>query len=238
VFDSSMRPMSIDVIGAPPVHGTTAEWVRCTSVTDVPADAIQIQFAAALWGPGTVWMDGFEIGVVPPSVPTTDDGNWSLFTPFADRFAASLDAAEVRNGHATVCLHSDGGATPKGGFGAYLRRVHQQELDQYIGRRMRITAWMKCEDVTDSAAGLFATATQNSRVLARYGNREKPPLKGTLGWMRYSAEMKVPRGVDSMELGVVLQGSGKVWIDDVKIEAVDAPVTATKRTVTTTARKP
>jgi hypothetical protein len=53
----------------------------------------------------------------------------------------------------------------------------------------------------------------------------------------------VPLGVDSMELGVVLQGSGKVWIDDVKIEAVDALPTSpkmptTRKPGTTTAHRP
>ncbi|MEA2711510.1 MAG: hypothetical protein QOF78_4111 [Phycisphaerales bacterium] len=227
VLDGAMNTISMDVIGTPAVRGTTSDWVRCSSVADIPHNAVQIQFAGALWGPGVVWMDGFEIADVPTTVPTTDDGKWHAFTPFVDRYVASADAAEARDGHATVCLHSDG-VMPKGAFGAYMRRVHQAELRTFSGRRMRITAFIKSENVTGSA-GLFATASRMGQPLARDGNRQQPPVRGSLGWMRYSAEVNVPPGADTVELGVVLHGSGKVWIDDVKIEAIDLPVTTTRK---------
>jgi hypothetical protein len=84
---------------------------------------------------------------------------------------------------------------------------------------------MKSDGVTGSA-GLFATAAAMGRPLARYGNREAPPVKGTIGWMRYVAEVNVPHGADSVELGVVMHGAGTVWIDDVRIEPIDPPTTA------------
>ena len=105
-----------------------------------------------------------------------------------------------------------------------MRRVLHPELRPFVGRRMRISAFIKCEGVAGSA-GLFATVTRMGQMLTRYGNREVPPVKGTLGWMRYSAEVIVPAGADSVELGVVMHGPGKVWIDDVTVQPVDAPAT-------------
>jgi hypothetical protein len=225
VMDAAMRPLSIDVIGTPAVRGTTKDWVRCYSVTDVPPDAVQIQFAGAIWGPGTVWMDGFEIADVPLTVPTTNDGKWQAFTPFMDRYSASPDAAVIRNGHATICLHSDGDV-PKLAYAAYMRRVLLPELAPFVGRKMRIGAFIKAENVT-TFAGIYSTVYRTNEMVARYGNRETPPVKGTLGWMRYSAEVNVPAGADSLELGVILHGAGKVWIDDVTMQPVDpAPATA------------
>jgi RNA polymerase sigma factor (sigma-70 family) len=223
VFDAAMNPLSMDIIGTPAVRGTTGDWVRCYSVADIPANAAQIQFAGALWGPGTVWMDGFEIADVPLSVPTTNDGKWQAFTPFLDRYSGSLDASVIRAGHATVCLRGDGDL-PKGAFGAYMRRMYQPEMADFIGRRMRITAYIKSENVTLSA-GLFATVSRLGKMISRYGNRELPPVKGTLGWMRYSAEVNVLDEADCVEFGVVMHGPGKVWIDEVTVTPVDGPAT-------------
>jgi hypothetical protein len=190
-----------------------------------PPDAVQIQFAGAIWGPGTVWMDGFEIADVPLTVPTTNDGKWQAFTPFMDRYSASPDAAVIRNGHATICLHSDGDV-PK----LAVRRVHASRPSAGARtvrrRKMRIGAFIKAENVT-TFAGIYSTVYRTNEMVARYGNRETPPVKGTLGWMRYSAEVNVPAGADSLELGVILHGAGKVWIDDVTMQPVDpAPATA------------
>jgi hypothetical protein len=228
VLGSGSRVAAMDAMGTPVVSGTT-DWVRCSSVIDVPPDATQVQFAGALWGPGTVWMDGFEIEVVPTMVPTTSDGTWHAFTPFVGRYVAAQDGATSRDGHATVCMRSDDAvAGRRGEFGAYMRRLYTPDLAPFAGRRMRITAMVKADNVVGTA-GLFATASQMGMSVAQSGRRDlPPPIKGSLGWMRYSTEVSVPEGTDAMELGIVLQGSGKVWIDDVKIELVDRPAVAQK----------
>ena len=229
VMGSRVSVGAIDVMGTPVVHGTT-DWVRCSSVIDVADDATQIQFAAALWGPGTVWIDGFQLEVVPPTVPTTDDQPWHLFTQFPGRYAAAPDAAMSRDGHATVCLSStETGAPQRGQFGAFMRRVYEPELTPFLGRRMRVSALIKSDGVIGSA-GLFASASHQG-ALAQSNRRDlPPPVKGSLGWMRYATEIDIPPGTDAVELGVVLQGSGKVWIDDVQLEPVHAsPATRGKR---------
>ena len=227
---SGVNVTGLDVMGAPVVRGTT-DWVRCSSVIDVADGATQIQFAVALWGPGRVWIDGFELAVVPSTVPTTDDQPWHAFTPFAGRYVATQDAAMSRNGHATVCLSTNDAVAARGPeFGAFMRRVYRPELTPFFGRRMRITAFIKSDRVAGSA-GLFGSASHMGPLAQSVQRTRPPPVKGSLGWMRYTTEIDVPVGTDAVELGVVLHGSGKVWIDDIQFEPVGRPV------MTTTTRK-
>ena len=228
VLDWRMRILAVDVMGTPQVQGTPTDWARVSSVVDVPKDAAQIQFAVALWGPGTVWMDDFQLAVVPSTVPTTADGKWHAFTPFTGRYLADADATVNRNGHATVRLGSDDRIIARRSeFGAYLRLVHAPEIDAYIGRRVRVSAYIKSDDVVGSA-GVIASASQMGQAVARSNRRDlQPPVRGTLDWMRYSAELTVPAGADTLEMGVLLQGRGKVWIDDLKIEPITLPPSAT-----------
>ena len=43
----------------------TSDWKLCACEFNVPEDALVINFAAALTGPGKVWMDHFELMVLP-----------------------------------------------------------------------------------------------------------------------------------------------------------------------------
>ena len=226
VMGSRISVGAIDVQGEPVVQGTT-DWVRCSSVIDVADDATQIQFAAALRGPGTVWIDGFELAVVPSTVPTTDDTAWHVFTPFPGRYVAAPDSAISRDGHATVRLNTDDAvAARRGEFGAFMRRVCAPELEPFLGHRMRVTALIKSDRIVGSA-GLFASASHMG-ALAQSAKpfRPPPPVKGDLAWMRYAIEVDVPHGTDAVEVGVVIQGSGRVWIDDIQLEPVSRAASA------------
>src|SRR5439155_5183582 len=113
------------------------------------------------------------------------------------------------NGHATVCLRSD--AAPRGQWGAL--RIVERSLDRYRGKRVRMSAMIRSEGV-NFRGGLFLNAMDGSTVLA--SSPPKWPVTATVGWLKYSADIDVPANAQSMESGVVLNGRGKVWVDDVK----------------------
>ncbi len=53
-----------------PIKGTS-DWTRYEVVLDVPEEAVGISLGVNLQGPGMVWSDDFEFGVVDTSVPVT-----------------------------------------------------------------------------------------------------------------------------------------------------------------------
>ena len=51
-----------------------------------------------------------------------------------------------------------------------------------------------------------------------FGHR---PARGTVDWMRYSAIMDVPADAQSVISGFVLNGRGKMWMDEVTLEILE-----------------
>jgi RNA polymerase sigma factor (sigma-70 family) len=202
-------------IGVPAMHGTSG-WTRCQAVADVPADASVITLGGALWGPGKVWMDDFRLEVVPRTVPVNVDTNWHLLANWGNYDLIS-DAGEPRAGHATTCLRSLGTA-PRAQWGAL--RIMQRDLEQYRGKRVRISAMLKCEGVA-ARGGIFANAmSTDGKLLASDNATGRRPVTGTVGWLRYSVLIDVPADAAAIESGVILSGPGKIWADEVKYEVL------------------
>src|ERR1041385_4375813 len=98
-------------------------------------------------GAGQFWMDGARLEIVGSDVPTTDDHNFHLYTAVAANYSAAVDPKVVRNGRATVRIESS--KKPTGSWCWWGPNFRAPE--QYLGRRMKISAWIKSENVTGSA---------------------------------------------------------------------------------------
>ena len=213
-------PISADPFGTPSVTGTS-DWTRCYAVADVPQNAAIIQFTGVLSGPGKIWMDDFRLDVVPATVATTVDSNWRLYTSFVSKYELVPDPKSPRNGHATVCLVSN--SAVRGEWGA-LRQV-QRDVRQYAGKKVRLSAYIRSQDVA-VRTGLFVNASRLGEVTS--SDMTHRPIAGTMGWMKYSIVVPVPEGSDAFECGVLLYGTGKLWVDDIKCEVVNEPATKKK----------
>ena len=53
------------------------------------------------------------------------------------------------------------------------------------------------------------------------------PIKGTASWQKYDVVLDVPPDENDITFGVLLSGSGKVWMNGVEFEVVgpDVPTT-------------
>jgi len=49
------------------------------------------------------------------------------------------------------------------------------------------------------------------------------PVKGMSDWRRLEEVVDVPEEAQSIFPGIILQGKGKMWVDDVKMEVVKEP---------------
>jgi hypothetical protein len=225
----------------------TRDWTRLATVLDVPADATRIEIGVGLWGTGRVWMDSFELRAVPPTVPTTSGSTWHLSTRYCLDYRLSSDLAELRHGHATARLESvkpppaSAPSSPSPSSSPSLRLVRADEksatvvrtehaLDDLRGKRVRITAMIRSQDVA-TGAGVIAAAyyfdaqrslrTQTALLPTRLtGTRPDLPVRGTTGWLKYSVLLDVPANSEMLEYGVRLQGAGTVWVDDVTVEVM------------------
>lgn len=71
VDDVLGRPLSFDNMSDRPIVGTS-DWIKYEIVLDVPVSSSEISFGALLDGRGQIWLDKFELKVVGPTTPVTD----------------------------------------------------------------------------------------------------------------------------------------------------------------------
>jgi len=67
---------------------------------------------------------------------------------------------------------------------------------------------------------------KDSKQLA-FDNMQSRPIKGTTDWQKYGVVLDVPQDATGVFSGVLLGGTGQVWISNPKFEVVGAAVQTT-----------
>lgn len=108
------------------------------------------------------------------------------------------------------------------GFGTLMQSF---SAAKYAGKRLRLSAFVKSENV-QNWAGLWMRVDKGSQSVA-FDNMQDRSIKGTSGWQQYEVVLDVPRDATGIFFGVLLSGSGSVWLNNVKLEVVGAEVPPT-----------
>jgi hypothetical protein len=128
-------------------------------------------------------------------------------------------------------FHEEGGGTG-GARGYCIESVGREpwgRLSQVLGKesatplrgaRLRLSIAMKLDGVTGGTAGPLIIAQGGSGQVLRNSANLQPAKKG---WQRLETEMDVPDGTFLLEIGALLQGKGKVCLDDVRLEKAAGP---------------
>lgn len=107
------------------------------------------------------------------------------------------------------------------GYGTLIQGIR---ADLYRGKRLHFSASLRTEGVAQGA-GLWLRLDEQKGVHA--WNMGAHPIKGTTGWRRYGYVLDVPADAQGMAFGSDLTGTGKVWLADVRLEAVGKGVPVT-----------
>lgn len=95
--------------------------------------------------------------------------------------------------------------------------------DRFRGKRVRLTAFLRLENVEPYGSGALREWSGAVLVLRSQGaldDMRDRPLRGTKPWTRVSAEIDVPPMASVIEFGAMLSGTGTLWVDTFKLEAV------------------
>jgi DNA-binding winged helix-turn-helix (wHTH) protein len=101
------------------------------------------------------------------------------------------------------------------GFGTLMQ---QFGTGQYAGKRLRLTAFVKAEEVRDWA-GLWIRVERGPTIVS-FDTMQDQPIKGTTNWQNYEVFLDVPRDATQIAFGILLSKSGTVWLNSVKFESV------------------
>jgi hypothetical protein len=110
------------------------------------------------------------------------------------------------------------------GFGTLMQ---QSMPGIYLGKRVRMTGYMKSDKVT-SWAGLWLRVDQaGSTKSLSFDNMYDRPIKGSVGWTKCEIVLDVPSNASMLAYGALLNGTGQIWFDNIQFEIVDNTVPVT-----------
>ena len=108
------------------------------------------------------------------------------------------------------------------GFGTLMQMFAAQ---QYLGKRVRFSGSVKAGGV-QKWAGLWMRVDGPKGSLA-FDNMQARSIKGTTAWQNYEVVLDVAQDATAIGLGILLDGTGAVWLSRVSIEVVGPEVATT-----------
>jgi hypothetical protein len=106
------------------------------------------------------------------------------------------------------------------GFGTLMQMF---KADDYRGKRMHMSAWMKSEDA--DSAQLWMQLDGAKRILG-FDNMNNRAVKGTTEWKKDEITLDVPEGTIDIAFGAFVAGKGEAWVDDFGFEVVSEDVSS------------
>jgi hypothetical protein len=104
-------------------------------------------------------------------------------------------------------------------YGILDQRVQMQT--GWSGKVARLSAALKTEKVDSFGAGLILQAIGDGDAILEWNHMNDKRVTGSTPWQRYAVELTVPGTAVYIRVGVMLEGGGILWADDVKLEIVN-----------------
>lgn len=138
---------------------------------------------------------------------TTENNSPALWKLMGNNSAKVFsDFDEKQQGKASAVIESEGTE----GFRAIMYTLP----NNYAGRKITLSGYLKTENVTDGFAGLWMRIDPE----VAFNNMQNVGLKGTNDWKKYEVTLNMsPENTQQIVIGALLSGKGKIWVDDLKV---------------------
>jgi RNA polymerase sigma factor (sigma-70 family) len=146
---------------------------------------------------------------------------WSCF---GQEYSYALDGS-IKHGGAQSCRIESRGARPSG-FAMLSQTVR---ADDYRGQRVRFSGYIKTDGL-DGMATLWMRIDGENELLA-IDKTVQQAVRGTSEWQQAQIVLDIPDASKTIRFAALVEGSGKAWVDDMKLEAVDPSVPVTNPSV-------
>jgi len=84
-----------------------------------------------------------------------------------------------------------------------------------------MTGYIKSENVTDWAGMWLRVDSKTDHVSLSFDNMQDRAIKGTSDWTKCEIILDVPEESGTLNFGVLMAGTGKVWFDNISFEILD-----------------
>lgn len=138
---------------------------------------------------------------------TTESNSPALWKLMGNNSAKVFsDFNEKQQGKASAVIESEGTE----GFRAIMYTLP----NNYAGRKITLSGYLKTENVTDGFAGLWMRIDPE----VAFNNMQNVGLKGTNDWKKYEVTLNMsPENTQQIVIGALLSGKGKIWVDNLKV---------------------
>jgi hypothetical protein len=144
---------------------------------------------------------------------------WLLAGSNPADYETGIDPKTVHDGHPSAYLKA---IHTNQGFGTLMQEIG---AENYLGKRVRLSAHLKSENV-EAWAALWLRVDKGSAAVA-FDNMQNRPIKGTNDWRNYQVVLDVPSDATGIAFGALLAGNGNIWVSDPKFEVVASDVPTT-----------
>lgn len=103
--------------------------------------------------------------------------------------------------------------------------------DAFRGKRVRYSAWVKTDSISSAAgAGLWMRVDgADVGETLQFDNMFNRPIPALGDWTRHEVVLDVPEASSYLIWGLIVNGRGRAWIDDIRLDVVDQTISTTHR---------
>lgn len=103
------------------------------------------------------------------------------------------------------------------GFGTLMQQCYP---DKYLGKRIKMSGYIKTENVTGWSGFWLRVDQTGSRQPLSFDNMSDRPIKGTTNWTKYEITLDVPNTASLIAYGALIDGTGQIWFDNITFEVI------------------
>jgi len=148
---------------------------------------------------------------------------WFLTGLTPQKYQLYLDEKVFHTGTRSACIKSVSDEYKSGDFATVMQTFNARD---FLKKRVRFSGFVKAREAA-GWCGLWMRIDGASDVMLKFDNMQNRPIKGTTEWNHYSCVLDVPENAAVINIGMLINGKGQVWLDNVGFQEVDynTPVT-------------
>ncbi len=154
--------------------------------------------------------------------PTTTNNNFDFekgavdqlpegWTKTGGTYRTAIATDQKHGGNQSLLIESTAGADPKA-FTTVMKTLPAK----YIGKQIELKAYLKFQDVANLQGLVLRVNDVNGQVL-QYKTLQAQKISGTRDWQLYSVTTFLPPDGQTIVVGAMLNGPGKLWADDLQL---------------------
>lgn len=153
--------------------------------------------------------------------------NWFKAGSHPESYDMGIDKGAGLNGKNAATIKSTDKKIQ--GFGTLMQMCSPEK---YAGKRVRMSAMVKSNNVDDWAGLWFRVDQAKSSDPLAFDNMNDRAIKGISDWKKYEIVLDVPQNASRLAYGALIRGTGQIWFTNIQFEIVDTSVKTTGKSVT------